>query len=299
MDARVTNVDATVTNVTQVTQNITQVTRNVTNLTQVTQEIQQDMDGSDDGDDPLAQTFSLAGDQTAAGGAFLTSVDLYFESLDTVQPIRVELRNVVNGYPGPKVLPFGAITKKPADINTSADASVATNFKFPSPVYVETETEYCIAVISYTPNHKMWIARMGETDIGGTRTISEQPHTGILFKSHNNTGWAMSPMEDMKFTIYAANFNRSGSVVTLTNDDVPTQLLTPDSLSIAHSGTTLKVKHPDHGMYATTNNVTITGVKSTATTTLSSALTATTTTISLTSGVNFDDTSGKDGPLTC
>ena len=138
----------------------------------------------------------------------------------------------------------------------------------------------------------MWIARMGETDVGGTRTISEQPHTGILFKSHNNTGWSISPLEDMKFTVYAANFNRSGSVVTLTNDDVPTQLLTPDSLSIAHSGTTLKVKHPDHGMYATTNNVTITGAKSTATTTLSSALTATATTISLTSGVNFDDTSG-------
>jgi len=296
VDARVTNVDATVTNVTQVTQNITQVTRNVTNLTQVTN-IDSGSDDSDDGDaddgdDPLAQTFSLAGDKTAAGGAFLTSVDLYFESLDTVQPITVELRNVVNGYPGPKVLPFGRLIKKPADINTSSDASVATNFKFPSPVYVETETEYAIAVISNTPNHKMWIARMGETDVGGTRTISEQPHTGILFKSHNNTGWSISPLEDMKFTVYAANFNRSGSVVTLTNDDVPTQLLTPDSLSIAHSGTTLKVKHPDHGMYATTNNVTITGAKSTATTTLSSALTATATTISLTSGVNFDDTSG-------
>jgi hypothetical protein len=293
IDNTVTNVDATVTNVTAVTRNVTNVTRNVTNLTQVTQVTQVAVeDDDDDGDDPLAQTFSLAGDKTAAGGAFLTSVDLYFESLDTVQPITVELRNVVNGYPGPKVLPFGRLIKKPADINTSSDASVATNFKFPSPVYVETETEYAIAVISNTPNHKMWIARMGETDVGGTRTISEQPHTGILFKSHNNTGWSISPLEDMKFTVYAANFNKSGSVVTLTNDDVPTQLLTPDSLSIAHSGTTLKVKHPDHGMYATTNNVTITGAKSTATTTLSSALTATTTTISLTSGVNFDDTSG-------
>ena len=47
---------------------------------------------------------------------------------------------------------------------------------------------------------------MGETDIGGTRTVSEQPHVGILYKSHNNTGWAISPMEDLKFTLIVLNF---------------------------------------------------------------------------------------------
>ena len=291
----VDSIDVNITNVTNVTNEISQTINQVTNVTQVVNNINNidfgDEQEDDGDDDPLAQTFSIDG-TGAAGGAFLTSVDLYFESLDASQPITLELRNVVNGYPGPKILPFGRITKKPADINTSSDASVATNWKFPSPVFVESETEYCIAVISYTPNHKMWISRMGETDIGGTRTVSDQPHTGILFKSHNNTGWAISPMEDMKFTVYCANFNRRNSVVTLTNDDVPVQLLTPDSLSIAHSGTTLQVKHPDHGMYASTNNVIIDGVKSTATTTLSSAISATATTIVLTSGVNFDDTSG-------
>jgi hypothetical protein len=46
-------------------------------------------------------------------------------------------------------------------------------------------------------------------------------------------------------------------------------------------------------MHTTGNNVTIDGVKSGATTTLNGALNATATSITLTSGTNFDDTSGK------
>ena len=38
---------------------------------------------------------------------------------------------------------------------------------------------------------------MGETEIGGTRHVSRQPHLGVHFKSHNNTGWAISLMEDI------------------------------------------------------------------------------------------------------
>ena len=38
---------------------------------------------------------------------------------------RVEMRNVVNGYPGPKILPFGRKGSAIVDSNTSVDASVA------------------------------------------------------------------------------------------------------------------------------------------------------------------------------
>ena len=46
-------------------------------------------------------------------------------------------------------------------------------------------------------------------------------------------------------------------------------------------------------MYSTSNNVTIDGVKSGAFTTLNGAITAASTTLTLTSGTNFDDTTGK------
>ena len=243
------------------------------------------------GTDPLAQTFTMEGD-TSGSGRFITSVDLYHQAKDDVLPIILELRNVVNGFPGPKVLPFGRVTKNPADINISDTAATATTYTFPSPVYVEAETEYCIVAICNTENHKVWISRMGETDIGGERTISEQPHVGILYKSHNNTGWSMSPMEDMKFTVKCAEFSTTSGVLALTNDDVPTQTLAKDPLIITDASTTMKVHHPNHHMYATSNNVTISGVKSPATTTLNGAITSTQTTLTLTSGTNFDDTSG-------
>ena len=113
---------------------------------------------------------------------------------------------------------------------------------------------------------------MGETDIGGERTISEQPHVGILYKSSNASGWAISPMEDLKFTVKAANFTTTAGVLALTNDDVPTQTLAKDPLIITDASTTMKVSHPNHHMYATSNNVTISGVKSPATTTLNGTL---------------------------
>jgi len=244
--------------------------------------------------DPLAQTFEVPGDATGvASGVFITSIDVYFESKDDTLPVTMEIRNVVNGYPGPKVLPFGRVVKVPADMNLSSTAATATTFTFPSPVYVENETEYCFALIADTPEHKVWICRMGETDIGGSRTVSDQPHTGVLFKSHNNTAWAMSPMEDIKFTVKVAEFDTTATgAVVLVNKDVPTLTLGRDSIVMTES-TVLKVKHNDHHMYSTSNNVTIAGVVSGASTTLNGAMTVAGTTSTLTSGTNFDDTSGK------
>ena len=46
--------------------------------------------------DPLAQTFMI----DDVGGVFLTSVDLYFGTKDSNIPITVQIREVVNGYPG-------------------------------------------------------------------------------------------------------------------------------------------------------------------------------------------------------
>ena len=239
----------------------------------------------------FAQTFTV--DDVESGiGAFVTSVDLYHYKKDDVLPIILELRNVINGYPGPKILPFGRVIKNTADINISDTAATATTYTFPSPVYLENATEYCFVLTSDTQEHTVWISRIGETDIGGTRTVSEQPNIGMLFKQGWNVGWNSSPMEKLKFSVKTAKFSTTDGVCTLTNDDVPTQTLPIDPLIITDDSTTMKVNHPNHHMYATSNNVTISGVKSPATTTLDGAITTTQTTLTLDSGTNFDDTSG-------
>ena len=52
--------------------------------------------------DPLAQSFICE----ASGGMMLTSIDLFFQAKSTHMPVSVEIRNMVNGYPGQTVLPF-------------------------------------------------------------------------------------------------------------------------------------------------------------------------------------------------
>ena len=247
---------------------------------------------------PISQTFTVEASPTSSTtGRFITSIDIYFGAKDDILPITVELRNVMNGYPSNKVLAFGKVTKDTGDVNTSATAATATTFTFPSPVYVDTETEYAMVLLSNSPEYSVWISRMGDVDIGGTRTVSEQPHTGALFKAANTTAFVPSPMEDLKFSVKCAEFDiEAAGLITLTNDDVPIATLA-NSPIIMDETTTLKVKHNDHHMYSTSNNVTIAGVVSGASTTLSGAITAASTTSTLTSGTNFDDTSGKYSKL--
>ena len=262
----------------------------------------------DAGMDPLAQTFLV----DVPGGMFVTSVDLFFESKDDNLPVTVEVREVQNGFPGPRVIPFGRVVKDPDDVVIDSSAQTATNFKFESPVYLQNGLEYCIAVLANVPTYKVWIARMGETEIqstlaqaqvGGTadaaqnvlfsdRTVSEQPEFGVLFKGHNNRTWAPSLTEDLKMNIYRAEFSSLTGTIPLVNDSNPVKALEKNPLEFLDGSAVIKVFHPDHGMYSTSNNVTIANVKSGITTTLSAAITSSSTTIELASGTNFDDTSG-------
>ena len=255
--------------------------------------------GGDDNDDPLAQTFlvmdTAQSNETSRdqSGAFLTSVDLYFFEKDDTFPVWVEIRNVINGLPGPKILPFGRKLLQSGEVSTSTDGSVATTFTFESPVYVQGGTEYCIAVRCDVPSYKVWIADLGTVDTNGNE-ISEQPHVGVLFKSANNRSWSASQTQDLKFSLKRAKFDTTAAgLVTLQNQALPVKILTENPLEMTDGNTALKINHDSHGMYSTSNNVTIDNVKSGASTTLASAITATATSITLASGTNFDDTSGK------
>ena len=249
-----------------------------------------DAGGAGAGGDPLAQTFFVEED----GGAFVTSIDVYVGEKDDSIPLSMEIRNTQNGYPGPKILPFGRVVKNPADVTVSTDASVATTFTFPSPVYLEQEVEYCFVLLTNVPTWKVWISRMGETETSGTRTISEQPHIGTMFKSHNNRSWAPSMMEDIKFKIKTASFDISQSgTLTLQNDVLPVKRLTKNPVTFTDANTKLLVRHRDHHMYSTSNNVTIAGVESGLETTLNGTITSTATALTLTNGANFNLTSGR------
>ena len=82
--------------------------------------------------DPLAQTFLIQ----ETGGCFVSNVDLFFSEKDTNLPVWVELREVVNGYPGPTLIPFGRKVLNPNDVNIDATTgATATTFTFDSVSY--------------------------------------------------------------------------------------------------------------------------------------------------------------------
>ena len=248
------------------------------------------------GMDPLAQTFIvLDTDASSDGttGAFATSCDIFFFEKDVSYPVTMEIRNVINGAPGPKILPFGRKTLQSSEVTTSTDGNTATTFTFDSPVYMQPGTEYSICLLANTPDYKVWISDLGTQDTAGNE-ITDQPHVGVLFKSSNNRSWSPSPTQDMKFSMKRAKFDTTAAgLVTLQNQTLPALSLRNNPLEMTDASTALKINHAGHGMYSTSNNVTIAGVKSGATTTLAGAISDTATSITLTSGTNFDDTSGK------
>jgi hypothetical protein len=206
--------------------------------------------------DPLAQTFLIE----QRGGAFLSKVDIFFATKDPLIPVTLEIREVVNGYPGKRVLPFSKVTLQPEQVKLSSTTvnldgvatnsyDTATTFRFPSPVYVQENTEYCIVLASDSNKYKVWISQMGELMPGTSRTISEQPYLGVLFKSQNASTWTADQTQDLKFTLYRAKFDTSVVAnIEYVNDALPSQRLDIDPFETRSGSTKVRVWHRDHGM---------------------------------------------------
>lgn len=163
--------------------------------------------------DPIAQTFMI--DETL--GIFLTKLDLFFSSKSSTASIMLQIRNVENGFPGPKVIPYSEVELQPINVNVSDDATVATTFRFSSPVYLSANTEYCFVLLpaGNSPDYEVWVSELGENEIGTTQRISKQPAAGVLFTSSNNRTWTARQAEDIKFTMHRAYFdtNNTGTAI--------------------------------------------------------------------------------------
>jgi len=209
--------------------------------------------------DPLAQSFLIEDED----GVFITSVNAYFATKSSTIPVKAEIRNMVNGYPGNSVVPFSTKWLNPSEVNTSTDGSTATTFTFNSPVYLKEKTEYALVLYSDSADYTVYIARLGDTVIGSDRTVSAQPNTGVLFKSANNRTWSAEQMEDLKFVMKRAEFDiTSSGTLTLTNASLPSKTLDTNPIRTFNGSGVIRVFHKNHGMHSTSDNVTIAGVAS-------------------------------------
>jgi hypothetical protein len=175
--------------------------------------------------DPLAQSFEVAD----RNGVFITKCDIYFRTKDTKGiPVTLQIRTMRDGTPTQEILPFGEVVLDAKDVNISEDGTIPTTFTFPSPIYLEpVGSGYAIVLLSSSNKYNVWISMMGETDVSTIDkpktekiVVSQQPTLGSLFKSQNGSTWDPSQLEDLKFTLYRADFVTSPASIRFYNPEL-------------------------------------------------------------------------------
>ena len=133
----------------------------------------------------------------------------------------VEIRETINGAPGPRVLPFSKIRLASSQVNTSTDGSTATTINFKAPVAVDTEKEYCFVIMpeGNSPDYKVFTAKAGQKDLNTGISVNQDWGQGTMFLSTNNRTWTEYLDEDAKFIVRQAVFSKERATVDFVNED--------------------------------------------------------------------------------
>ena len=200
--------------------------------------------------DPLAQTFVVGGnvDSPSAVGAnkdlngvFITSVEVYFASVDTItnSPITCEIRTTTGDARPSRTLLGRSKTLRPrgTDANgnevtliefDSESASKPTKFTFPDPIYLAPGESYSFVLVApQSTAYNVWTGRQGgvavnassiqEADSGASLIYSTQYAAGAIFKSQNGALWTEDQTQDITFKLYKAKFTTQSGSAHFTN----------------------------------------------------------------------------------
>jgi len=208
--------------VTETITNRTVVNRPVTTTTQPPRVQRGDGGRRNTNSDPLAQTFFIKSAMAReADSLYVSRIDLFFKRKSLINGVTVMLREVINGYPGPEIMPFSKVHLNPADVLTSEDGSLATTIFFKAPVRLDVEKEYSVVIMpdAADPDYLVYTAKVGQTDLETGSPVVMDWGDGVLFTSTNNRAWQSYQDEDLKFVLYRRNFEKPSGTLTLTNED--------------------------------------------------------------------------------
>lgn len=191
-----------------------------------------DVDGPDGGGDPIAQTFFIKREMASGDNVvYVTELDLFFKEKSSTNGVTVMLREVENGYPSRRIIPFSKVHLDPADVNASTTAAQATTVTFDAPIALKTNQEYAFVVRpdGNDPDYLIWVAKTGETDVNNNVAITQDVNDGVLFSSTNDRTWTPYQNENIKYLLRRASFSATSGTITLTNRD--SEYLSINSLS--------------------------------------------------------------------
>ena len=208
--------------------------------------------------DPLAQSFYVD-NNLYPNGMYISSIEVFFKTVDQSTSVSLELRNMESGLPGPNILPNGQVILPGFSTSQSDDASIGTAFRFDVPIYLQSNTEYCFVLKSTSLGYNAWCSRVGETDVLTSKVIDTNPYIGTLFKSENDNTWVAASYEDLKFNLNCAVFDNAvtSNIImrpkAATVNNTPQYYASKQSLPLSYLKTnfhskTIQATIPMHGL---------------------------------------------------
>lgn len=213
--------------------------------------------GGDGGGDPLAQTF-FVNTKTASVGCFITKIDCFFQAKDPIETIELELRNVVNGYPGGIVL--ARAVRESVNVGLSTNSLTATSFVFDRPTFVSNNTQYSFVLKTNSTRYFAWVATMGAVRVDKNEAVAKQPNAGVMFVSSNDTTWSPDQLSDVKFKIWVAQFSTAPATVLLAPTFPQYRNSTKGSVYTTNASNVIRIFATQHGLeVGSTTKVSVVG----------------------------------------
>jgi hypothetical protein len=214
----------------------------------------------------------LPGGSTAAGSVDVSNGKIYNTEISIggsgyTEPPSVVVRGTGNGFSGAEIESIIEIDSPAVRMGIAVDSPGSTNstiptrFNFKYPVYLQNDTEYSLLIETDSTDYKLWASRLTETDVSTGVAVTTQPLLGSVYKSQNTDNWTQDLFEDIKFTLYRAEFDISRSAeLLLTTKNLGYEKLEVDPVetyALANTNATstlfknnnsiVKVKHRDNG----------------------------------------------------
>jgi len=195
---------------------------------------------------PVAQTFQLVEKEVWATGVAVAFSVPDSSQLNTGDGVDIELRTVINGYPGDTILAKGSVlwgADRPLkSLHATGKSSTSILFNmarssvppshiigdssnkeiyFENPVLLYPNVEYALVLLTSVDSFYVWTGKIGEEDLAakGAPLITSQPTLGSFFNSQNNTTWTADQYRDLSFKLLGTTPSANQSSVTLTFDN--------------------------------------------------------------------------------
>lgn len=151
-------------------------------------------------------------------GMYATSIDLFFRKKSSSFGLELSLVELTDGQPDTsKVVSNSTVRVTAEGVKISDNGSVATNFKFPNPVWLVSGNRYAFVLraLGGSPDFAIWTGLNGATDIATGKSISSNPLSEQAYFAKSTADWAEIPNEDIKYKLYRAKFSTSPATVIL------------------------------------------------------------------------------------